>query len=389
MSSLNYYEVLGVPCDATQEQIKRAYRRLMKKVHPDANQDPEDKAWAETQAKLLNEAHDILSDPAERKKYDREKGKADSTDTKVAPPIPVIHFEKPLSRKLSVGAVEHLLLIVRNVGGPASKIDIGYTPENSWVKDVRVSGDTNQFVVRLSVDTTELEDGESYQGSISIALDDITVTTPLEFETEASIESIKSAAEALRHKAEEELRRLHRLYPHPPAPPRRPPTATVTPPPATPPPSGFPATPPTNTPMDEFLWRVGVVIDWGKTAASYIAVITVLGILAYLLWSSSVSTQRITGSNPSRSTTSTSPTTGPTTNIDLQYNQLLYERGLTDMFFIDCTISNQRIVAAGTTSGISQRLRAVHRFTGGENGIHHNPRQRVDSYSDAHCYRGQ
>ncbi len=64
----DYYEILGIPRDATQEEIKRAYRRLALKYHPDRN--PGDKE-AEEKFKEIAEAYDILRDPEKRAIYDR------------------------------------------------------------------------------------------------------------------------------------------------------------------------------------------------------------------------------------------------------------------------------------------------------------------------------
>lgn len=64
----DYYEVLGVPKDAGDDQIKKAYRSLAKKYHPDMN--PGDKE-AEAKFKEVNEAYDVLSDADKRAKYDR------------------------------------------------------------------------------------------------------------------------------------------------------------------------------------------------------------------------------------------------------------------------------------------------------------------------------
>src|SRR5688572_22335675 len=68
MAKQDYYEVLGVKRDAKPEEIKKAYRRLARKYHPDVN--PGDKS-AEERFKLTSEAHDVLSDPKKRSVYDR------------------------------------------------------------------------------------------------------------------------------------------------------------------------------------------------------------------------------------------------------------------------------------------------------------------------------
>ncbi len=68
MEYKDYYAVLGVDKNASQEEIKRAYRKLAQKYHPDKN--PGDKK-AEEKFKEINEAYEVLSDPEKRKKYDQ------------------------------------------------------------------------------------------------------------------------------------------------------------------------------------------------------------------------------------------------------------------------------------------------------------------------------
>lgn len=68
MNYKDYYQVLGVPKDAPAKDIKSAYRKLARKLHPDAN--PNDPKGAEEKFKELQEAYEVLSDAEKRKKYD-------------------------------------------------------------------------------------------------------------------------------------------------------------------------------------------------------------------------------------------------------------------------------------------------------------------------------
>src|SRR3954467_6185833 len=63
----DYYKVLGVSREASQDEIRKAFRKLAREFHPDV---AKDKKKAEEKFKEINEAYEVLSDPAKRKKYD-------------------------------------------------------------------------------------------------------------------------------------------------------------------------------------------------------------------------------------------------------------------------------------------------------------------------------
>ena len=67
MEYKDYYEVMGVARDATQDEIKRSYRKLARKYHPDVSKESD----AEGRFKALGEAYEVLKDPEKRAAYDQ------------------------------------------------------------------------------------------------------------------------------------------------------------------------------------------------------------------------------------------------------------------------------------------------------------------------------
>jgi len=65
----DYYSILGVPRNASDEEIKKAYRKLAMQYHPDRN--PGKEKWANEKFKEINEAYSVLGDPQKRRQYDQ------------------------------------------------------------------------------------------------------------------------------------------------------------------------------------------------------------------------------------------------------------------------------------------------------------------------------
>jgi len=98
-----YYSVLGINASATEEDIRRAYRDLVKKVHPDANRE---KSGAELRKlevvfRRIQEAYDVLGDPQARIEYDRSQG------VRVSPAF----FSHPRIKRISIRLRPVILLL--------------------------------------------------------------------------------------------------------------------------------------------------------------------------------------------------------------------------------------------------------------------------------------
>jgi curved DNA-binding protein CbpA len=136
LREFEYYSVLSVEQTATQAEIKSAYRLLSRRLHPDAEPDPERKARAEETAKRLNVAFEVLGDPATRSRYDRELLERRGGDSpgvsaerhepppgrpaaaRGAPTIRVLRQQAPVARIESVEGLCWILLALVCLVGP-------------------------------------------------------------------------------------------------------------------------------------------------------------------------------------------------------------------------------------------------------------------------------
>ncbi len=82
MRFMDYYKIMGLAPEATPEEIKKAYRRLARKYHPDVSKE----ADAEEQFKQLGEAYEVLRDPARRAEYDEIRRYGDGRGGEFSPP---------------------------------------------------------------------------------------------------------------------------------------------------------------------------------------------------------------------------------------------------------------------------------------------------------------
>ena len=70
MAKRDYYETLGIERTASDDEIKKAFRKLARQHHPDLHASPEHKKTAEEKFKEINEAYEVISDQGKRRQYD-------------------------------------------------------------------------------------------------------------------------------------------------------------------------------------------------------------------------------------------------------------------------------------------------------------------------------
>lgn len=185
----NFYDVLGVPRNATTEQIRDAYRKLVREHHPDSFSDARKAAEeagnekllrileekireAEEELKLINEAYETLSDPIKRLRYDEEldqqaqQGARGTSSAYTTPPDIRLSKTAIDFGQVTRGERRSDSFIIYNDGGPVSDVTIGWVEDLPWV-EARVNKDPiNTFPIQVTVlvDSTRASVGRNAAG---------------------------------------------------------------------------------------------------------------------------------------------------------------------------------------------------------------------------------
>lgn len=130
---MNYYELLQVSENASDEVIKMAYKALVKKYHPDTFKG--DKAFAEEKTKEINEAYDVLSDPVKRQEYDlflkQQKESQSKKEEKTTQVTKEETTEINKKKSFKYGKVILLIVAIISVIAIVSNLDMKDTNDNS------------------------------------------------------------------------------------------------------------------------------------------------------------------------------------------------------------------------------------------------------------------
>lgn len=182
----DYYDILWLGPNATEETIKEAYRKRSRGTHPDRAQDtPTAKQHAEEAFKAVKEAYDVLIDPDKRRKYDAEwQEKHDQTVAHPgSPPKPEVDPPSICFTNVNAGDVQTDSFVVRNTGGPCSNIWI--SNPDSWLRVTAIDSltDSDELPLAVDIEAVGSDWGKSYTEVITVKLDEEHVEVRVDLDT--------------------------------------------------------------------------------------------------------------------------------------------------------------------------------------------------------------
>ncbi|MGB8657732.1 MAG: DnaJ domain-containing protein [Candidatus Zixiibacteriota bacterium] len=173
----DYYKILQVHPSAEPEVIEVAFKKLSLKYHPDQNKGSKE---AEEKFKEINEAHETLKDPEKRGKYASEWSKrvgkpAEFEDTHEFPkPKPVVDPSHIDFRDVSPGEIQKATFVIRNNGGPYSKI--WFSNPNSWLSVVTwgplTPDQDDELPLQVEIEAQGEDSSNNYSEIIRVRLDE-------------------------------------------------------------------------------------------------------------------------------------------------------------------------------------------------------------------------
>jgi Tol biopolymer transport system component len=177
----DYYEILGVPPNASFEQIRKMYHGLALLYHPDTTRlDP---AYAQEKMKVLIEAYEVLSDPRKRAEYDLQRENILGLGTRPRPPRPQASPTTLDFGLLRRGETLTRRFTVTNLGGPVRKINFICSDEKSWFRITKVTpfsaATPCPLAVEVTVETRTLCSGQRYVGWVIVDFDGVSTRVSL------------------------------------------------------------------------------------------------------------------------------------------------------------------------------------------------------------------
>lgn len=182
----DYYEILQVHPLAEPEVIEAAYKKLAQKYHPDVSNNP---VVAERMMKKINNAHDVLKDSEQRKKYhsewlQRKPSAAVSPEARShVLPMPIVEPTYIKLKNVTPGQVKRASFIVINGGGPYSKISID-NPD-SWLRITtwRSLSSADELPLKVYLEAQGVDWSKTYSENIGVRLDAIKAYVKVELQT--------------------------------------------------------------------------------------------------------------------------------------------------------------------------------------------------------------